>query len=142
MSQSTSVVMIDGVKYKVVLPTGGLKRSFSILDGENSGRVQTGRMERDIIGTYYNYTIEIQPDMNKPEDYDKLYEVISSPVASHQIIVPYGQTLYQFEAYITDAEDSLLLSDYFGRNIWSGLTLNFVAMEPRRTPETNNQDII
>lgn len=135
MTNSRYRMMIDGKYYNVVLPQGGVKRSFSILDGENSGRVQTGDMVRDIIGTYYNYNIQINQDLDYPEDYDSLYEVVSAPIDYHTIIVPYGQGIYQFQAYITDGEDTLdFINPYNNLNSWNGLSLNFVAMKPKRIP--------
>ena len=127
---------IDGKFYNVILPSNGVKRSFSILDGENSGRVQTGDMVRDIIGTYYNYSLEIEQDPQYPKDYDDLYEVVSNPVDYHTIIVPYAQGIYQFEAYVTDGEDTLnFISQNNNFYNWSGLSLNFVAMKPKKIPQ-------
>ena len=55
----TAPFVLDGVSYKVTVPVGGLKRSFKILDGRNAGRVLSGDMERDVIGTFYNYELQI-----------------------------------------------------------------------------------
>ena len=51
---------VDGVSYKVRVPAGGLTRSFQVLDGKNAGRLLSGTMERDIIGTFYNYQLQIE----------------------------------------------------------------------------------
>ena len=53
------IVTVDGTSYDVRVPAGGLKRSFQVLDGENAGRTLSGRMVRDIIGTFYNYELQI-----------------------------------------------------------------------------------
>lgn len=125
---------IDGKTYNIILPYEGVKRSFSILDGDNAGRVQTGDMVRDIIGTYYNYTLDVEQDPLYPKDYDDLFEKVSEPVDYHTIIAPYGQELYQFKAYISDGSDTLKYIDVNGLHYWSGLSLNFVAMSPKRVP--------
>ena len=44
----TSVLSLDGKAYPN-LHVVSLKRSFSVLDGDNAGRVMTGAMTRDII---------------------------------------------------------------------------------------------
>ena len=129
------VFKIDGVAYDSVRVTK-LKRSFSVLDTTNTGRtLADGRMHRDIIGTYYNYEIEIS--VNKDDQsralYDSLYEILSSPTVSHVLTVPYGQGYKTFDAYITDGEDELEKMTTSG-NDWSGLTLKFIAMEAARTP--------
>jgi len=127
-----AVFSIDGVSYPGVLVTS-LKRSFEILDGENAGRVKTGRMKRDIIGTYYNYSMEMDTSEASLTEYDALYEVLSAPVDSHILVVPYAQGALTFEAYVTNGEDELVSMES-RRNKWEGLSINFIAMEPERTP--------
>lgn len=110
-----------------------IKRSFSVLDGENAGRVMTGAMERDIIGTFYNYGVEIDADGASLAEYDTFYDIISAPVDSHVLIVPYAQTTLSFDAYVTNGEDTLeIMGDNFNR--WGGLSFNFIAMSPQRYP--------
>lgn len=110
-----------------------IKRSFSILDGENAGRVMTGDMERDVIGTYYNYSAEVDSDDAYPQEYDAFYEVISAPQDAHTLVVPYAQTTLTFRAYVTQGQDEL---EYMmdTQNRWGGLSFNFVAMSPQRRP--------
>lgn len=128
----TSVLSLDGKAYPN-LHVVSLKRSFSVLDGDNAGRVMTGTMKRDIIGTYYNYSMEIDPVSSDLAEYDEFYEAISSPVDSHVLTVPYAQTTLTFDAYVSNGEDELV-SKYNGRNEWQNLAVNFVAMKPKRTP--------
>lgn len=129
-----SGISIDGVDYDLVHIVS-LKRSFSVLDGPNTGRVQTGEMRRDIIGTYYNYTLKIEPDQSNASiaQYDALYEIISSPAESHTIKVPYGQVWKQFKAYVTSGADNLMLKTD-DHSKWDGLEINFIAMSPERVP--------
>lgn len=125
-------ITLDGITYPHIHITD-IKRSFSILDGPNAGRVLTGRMERDIIGTYYNYNAVIDADDRFPAEYDAFYEVISSPVNSHILVVPYAQSTLTYEAYVTQGEDALsFMGD--SQNRWGALTFNFIAMEPQRRP--------
>lgn len=125
-----TVFSIDGVEYPTVL-VNSLKRKFSVLDGSNAGRVKTGAMVRDIIGTYYNYTLELDTSEASAAEYDALYEVLSAPQDYHTLIVPYAQSTMTFKAYITGGEDSLIR---MVPNRWSGLSIDFIAMEPRRRP--------
>ena len=87
---SKYVFTVDGEKYSKIHVVS-LKRSFSILDGENAGRTMDGAMQRDIIGTYYNYSLEIDPCDSDPEEYDSFWETISAPVNSHTVSFPYGR---------------------------------------------------
>lgn len=125
-------ITLDGQTYPHI-HIASLKRSFSVLDGEAAGRVMTGRMERDVIGTYYNYAAEIDADDANPSEYDAFYEAISAPVDSHVLKVPYAQTTIEFDAYVSNGQDELefMMKD---QNRWGGLSFNFIAMEPRRTP--------
>jgi len=84
------VFTIDGTGYPEVNVTS-LKRSFSVLDGPNAGRTMDGAMQRDIIGTYYNYSMELSSDFSDPNQYDALYEVLSAPEDSHTLVIPYAQ---------------------------------------------------
>ena len=128
----TSILSLDGKEYPN-LHVVSLKRSFAVLDGDNAGRVMTGAMTRDIIGTYYNYSMEIDPVSSNLAEYDEFYEAISAPVDSHVLTVPYAQTTLTFDAYIANGEDELV-SKYGSRNEWQNLAINFVAMKPKRTP--------
>lgn len=125
-------IVIDGVSYPNIHVVS-IKRSFSVLDGPNAGRVLTGRMERDVIGTYYNYSMEVDASESAPAEYDNFYEVISTPQDSHTIQVPYGQGTLTFEAYITNGDDNL---DIIGENAnrWGDLSINFIAISPQRVP--------
>ncbi len=127
-----SVFLIDGVTYPGVL-VPSLKRSFEIVDGENAGRVKTGTMIRDIVGTYYNYAMELDTSEASLAEYDALYEVLSAPEDYHVLIVPYAQTTLRFDAYVTSGEDDLASMEC-GRNKWGGLSVNFIAMSPKRRP--------
>ena len=124
---------LDGVSYNVFVPEDGIKRSGQVLDGDNAKRSQNGHMIRDIIGTYYNYTIDLDTSQTDVEEYDKLYEVLTAPVDYHTLKVPYGQETLTFKAYVTGAEDTLR-SMAGGVNLWHGLSINFIAMKPQRTP--------
>lgn len=127
-----SVFSVDGVQYPNVKVLS-LKRNFAVLDGPNAGRVMDGSTKRDIIGTYYNYSMELDSSYSDLEEYDKLYEVISSPQDSHNIVVPYGQGTLTFEAYVANGEDDLIHKrENF--NKWNNLRINFVAMKPQRRP--------
>ena len=88
-------------------------------------------MQRDIIGTFYNYTVQLDTNMLSESEYDELYEVLSAPVDYHQITVPYGQNALTFDAYVTSGDDTLNMARSSKR--WSGLSINFIAMEPQRT---------
>ena len=126
------VFKVDGVSYNVIVPEGGLKRQGRVLDGESVGRMLSGRMMRDIVGTYYNYAMQIDTRNLDVAQYDALYQVLSAPVDYHTVILPYGQSTLTFQAYVTNLDDELVLIQE-GRNLWGNLAFTFVAMQPERT---------
>lgn len=124
---------VDGIEFtKAVVDKP--KRSFQILDGENAGRqILTAKMERDVLGTFYNYSMNIDSRFMNREEYDVLYELLSAPVDSHVIEVPYAQATLIFEAYVTNGTDELA-GIRNNSNNWANLQINFIAMEPQRRP--------
>lgn len=129
-----AVFSIDGVEYPGVFVKSPIHRSFNVLDGENAGRTMDGRMQRDIIGTYYTYRLEFDSSLSDPEEYDALFEALSEPVDSHTITVPYGQDVLTFDAYVANGEDDLSRIYRNESRKWDNLAVNFVAMEPQRRP--------
>lgn len=125
-----SIFTIDGVELRVNVIK--LERGFSVTDTDNSGRLQNYKMHRDIAGTFYNYTLEVEPSHDFRQDYDTFYEIVSAPVESHLLVFPYGQKTMEFRAYVTQGKDTLQRRKKM--NLWEGLSIYFVAMEPQRRP--------
>lgn len=129
-SMISNIFAIDGVNLR--LNVVKLEREFSVTDTKNSGRLNNFDMYREIAGTFYNYTLEIEPIMQYWEDYDTFYQMISAPETKHRLVVPYSQNQLEFDAYITKGKDSLQRRN--GKNLWHGLSVYFVAMSPQRRP--------
>lgn len=125
-------IAVDGVEYRVRVVYESLSRSFSIVEGPNGGTAITARTIRDIIGTKYAYGMNIEPDPRYPEDYDAFYEVISAPVESHMVEMPYGSSSMRFEAMIVSGEDTYA-GILVNRNAWKGLRVQFKPILPQRT---------
>ena len=125
-------ITLDGVTYPHI-NVMSIKRNFQVLDGENAGRAQNAAMIRDVKGTFYNYSMTVDSDSASPDEYDRFYEVISSPSESHVIVAPYAQSTLTFEAYVAQGSDELERM-FDNKNRWGGLSFNFIAMQPQRTP--------
>lgn len=126
-----SKLIVDGREYDVDVRS--ITRKFQVLDGSKATRVMTGNMIRDIIGSFYNYTMEIETERLNRVEYDDLYEKLSAPVDSHRVTVPYGQITIEDDFYVTAGEDVVKAEDKNGRT-WSGLSIDFVTMAPLRRP--------
>ena len=127
------VFTLDGRAYNVRVMS--LTRSFEVLDGENTGRtISDGAMFRDIIGTYYNYEMEIDSSKLSPADYDNLWESLSAPVDCHTVSFPYGRAgMLTQQMYVSSGIDQLKRIED-GVNFWAGLKIKYIAMQARRVP--------
>ena len=126
------MLKIDGKEYKVfaVFPT--IKNSFSIKEGGNAGTAQNGREIRDILGTAYSYSMDVSPNPNFPEDFDALFELLSEPVNSHTIEMPYGQGTITFEAAISEGERTYRgMSGGYER--WAEMSVTFRPITPQKS---------
>ena len=121
-------LIIDGVEYQVALVE--VKRRADILD-KYAYRSEDGILHREVIGTYYNYDLQIGITHNK-ELYNTLFEVLSDPVPSHLIILPHDGV--QYEAYCSSVNDAVLRIEEDGA-LFKGLSCKFTAMKPRKVPK-------
>jgi hypothetical protein len=131
MSMTQDVFAVNGVFYNVLVTE--LQRNWTVLDNdENVGRTIDGGMRRDVIGTFYNYTLKIEPFQRDVDAYISMVDALTAPVDSVMLTVMRGTQQTTFEAYVTKGTDLYTCVD--GRALFSGLSLNFVAMEPDRRP--------
>ena len=85
-------------------------------DTDQSGRTLDYTMERDVIGTFYNYAMKVYPKDGDTASYDAFYDAVSDPNAdSHEMTFPYGQETLTFRAYVTQGKDKLRIRN--GKNL-------------------------
>ena len=118
-------LQIDGVEYKV--PIVQLDRKGDILD-LTANRTEDGVLHRDVIGTFYNYTLTIGV-VHDQTLYDTLWWTLTAPVASHQIQLPNQPEA--FEGYFGSCKDNIVLITDDGQKA-KGLSFNLVATRPSR----------
>ena len=127
------MVTMDGKQYRVRVKIRTLRRSFRIEEDDRSGMVKSGAYFRSIIGTYYDYAMDVEPDPAAPEDYDAFFEAISAPVEAHTVTLPYGQETLTYQAMVSAGEDKQR-DKVAGVTRWTGLTVTFTAKKPQRRP--------
>lgn len=133
MADSLIPFILDGEEFPG-LSVISIKRSAQILDGDNAGRtLPAGEMQRDVIGTFYNYSMQINEIASNPAAYSRFYDYITAPVDYHIVTFPYNQQTITGKYYVSSVEDVLYAMDKSG-NLWSGLAVNFIATAPARTP--------
>lgn len=123
--------LLDGKAYNVRVSK--LTRKFSVLDSGKTGRTQNGTMYRDVIGTFYNFSMTVEQCGDDYESMDALWEVISQPMKSHVCVFPYNQETLSQEMYITGGEQDLRYKTEKW-SCWGEVTLSFVAMKPKVVP--------
>lgn len=130
---------IDGVTYPHLRVTG-FEQSFEVLD-KDSKRSLAGNLNRNIIGTYYNYKIKIAPEKSLAgmQEYSKLWWVCSTPQDSHTLVVPMDcdssggvHTTRTFKAYITSGKRGMEKYNYNGTDYWGAGEFTFISMDKAR----------
>lgn len=123
-------LIVDGKTYNVGVIA--IKRKAPTLD-KFAERTEDGVLHREVIGTYYNYEIRYGSSYEYPDDYDSLFESITSPAPFHTITVPYGRRdSHTYQAYCSSTEDEIAMIRN-GETFWTGLKTNFIAQKPART---------
>lgn len=133
--------IMDGIEYDVDvgIRIDELERSFEKLSTDKSGRVMSGKMYINLIGTFYNYKMTVRRGVNcSLEDYEKFFEALSAPVPFNVITVPYGQTSLTFEAYITKGSQKLIRSAR-EEHYWGPLSISFISRSPQKIPEEGTE---
>jgi len=119
-------LIVDGVEYPVGILK--MKRKGDILD-KTANRTEDGDLHREVIGTYYNFSLEIRPG-NDTEMYDRLFWVLTEPVAYHEVQLP-GQ-LEPAKMYFGSVQDEVRYIDDDETTYYSNLTCNVVCKLPSR----------
>lgn len=116
---------IDGTEWDVAVTS--FKRNYSALDRDDSGRsTTTGAMIRSVIGSFFNFELEINSRNLNQEQYDELYDIITSDDEFHDFEFPFGQQDYAFVGYIANASDELKRVEKSGKRKFTNLTFNVV----------------
>lgn len=125
------IIKMDGRQYNVGAISGTLEESFRVSDGPNTDTLITGEEVRDVIGTYYDHSLQIEPDMEHYQDYLDFYHDISAPVASHTITFPHEGGEITYEAMVYSGAHSIV-NAFMGMRVYTGLTVIFKAKAPQR----------
>lgn len=126
-------ILMDEKRYRVRGKYDTLTESAELVEGINEGKMLSGRHERDLEGTFYSHSLDVDPDPRFPEDYDQLFDDLSAPVPSHIITMPHGQGTITYEAEVSMVQRRSR-GVLAGVRRWSGITVSFSSIRPVRTP--------
>ena len=124
---TSKYLTIDDVEYQVAVIS--LQRTGDILD-LSANRTEDGVLHREVIGTFYNYTLGIIAPSN-PELYEQVWWKLTEPVASHSVKLPYQATA--FDGYFSSCKDGVKLIKPDGTFVGTGISFKLTAMSPSRT---------
>lgn len=130
-----SYIKLNGIEFDADVAISAYNRSFNVLDGDNAGRVMTGRMIRDIIGTYIGHKLTVFRRGNNYEGLDHLWDYLVAHSTDDSVMLEAadGQSTISYEAYYTSASQDLeKVEDHV--NYWGEIEINFVPMEAQVTP--------
>lgn len=125
---------INDQEFDVTVAISALEESFSVLDGDNVGRVLSGRMVRDIIGTYIGHVVTFFSGKNRA-DFDRLWDYLIEHSVDDSVTVELadGQSTIQYEAYYTSGKRTLKKRED-GVNYWDEIQVSFVPMDAQVKP--------
>lgn len=121
------MLYIDGIGYKIDVLS--VKRTADFLD-KYAERTENGDLERELIGVYFNYKLQLGPGVDRAE-YARIWDKLTEPVEFHEVTVPDEDGDYTFTAYFSNVADELLRK-VAEKNYWKNLTVNFIAKKPAR----------
>lgn len=126
-------ICIDGEYFDIAISE--LHRKADVLD-KSAYRSEDGDLHREVIGTYYNYTLKFGMmcrTQEEREQYNRLFETLSEPVAYRSVTLPHDGI--SFEGYFASVEDDInyLVEDETGA-AFKGLQCNLISRQPRKTP--------
>lgn len=127
-------IRINGLAFDVTVAISDIEESFSVLDGENAGRSMTGRMVRDIIGTYIGHKVTFFNGKGNT-GFDALWDYLVTHSVDDYVMVEAadGQSSISYQAYYTSGTRTLR-SAADGVNQWDEIEINFIPMNAQVQP--------
>ena len=120
--------LMDGETYNVQVMS--LQRTFDIKEVISAKHTQSGDIYRDLVGTYYNYTITIREKNGDREALDAFWNAISKAVTSHDCVFPYNQETLSQKMYVKTGTQNIDRLYKDGAS-WGDITVQFIAKEPK-----------
>lgn len=126
-------VKINGTSFDTKVAISDYEEYFNVLDGENAGRVMSGRMIRDVIGTYIGHKVTFFNTNNT--EFDALWAFLleHSVDDSVQLEAADGQSQISYEAYYTSGTRKIR-QVVGGVNHWDQIQINFVPIDAQIRP--------
>lgn len=124
--------------FDAIVAISDYEESFSVLDGELAGRAESGRMIRDIIGTFIGHKIRFYRG-DTAEGFDQLWTWLKTHSVDDYITIRAAdnQAAIEYQAYYTRGSRKLRSADIKNPttpNEWEAIEVNFIPMEAQIVP--------
>lgn len=131
---ANNLCKINGIEFDATVAISEFEESFNVLDGENAGRVLSGRMVRDVIGTYIGHKVTFFSAKSQ-EGFDELWDYLIAHSTDDSVFVELadGQSTISYEAYYTSGNRKLFKREK-GVNHWDQIQVSFVPMDAQVRP--------
>lgn len=126
-------LIMDGITYRVRVVYNSMDNEGQLIEGVNRGDMLSGRHERDLQGTKYPYTMQVEPDPRYPQDFDDLFDSLTLPVDTHTVTLPYGNDTITYQAMI-DTVSRTYAGKVGGRRRWKNMSVAYYPQSPQRVP--------
>lgn len=131
-----SYIKINGIEFDAEVAISEYKRNFNTLHGSNAGRVMTGTMILDPIGTYLGRNITFFRKGDNYKGLDDLWDYLvehSLDINGVSLEAADGQSTLTFQAYYSSSEQSIERVEN-GVNYWGEFSVNFIPMDAQVRP--------
>ncbi|ODU56968.1 MAG: hypothetical protein ABT01_02985 [Clostridium sp. SCN 57-10] len=127
-------IKINGQSFDATVAISDIEENFSVLDGENAGRSMTGRMVRDIIGTYIGHKVTFFNGKGNA-GFDALWNYLVAHSVDDYVMLEAadGQSAISYQAYYTSGTRRLRTVQN-GVNCWDEIEINFIPMDAQVQP--------
>ena len=126
---------MNGLSFDVDVALGSVEESFNVLDGSNAGRVLSGKMQRDVIGTFIGHKVTL---FSKGDDiaFDALWSYLVAHSVDDFVLLEAAdnQSSISYEAYYTAGKRKLRSAERDTANHWDEIEINFVPIDPQVKP--------
>lgn len=130
-----SYIKINGITFDADVAISKYNRYFNVLDGENAGRVMTGRMVRDVLGSYLGHKITVFRRGDNYKGLDDFWDYLFAHSVDDSVMLEAadGQTTIAYEAYYTSASQDVEKVEN-GVNYWGEIEVKSIPMDAQVKP--------
>lgn len=128
-------IKINGVLFDVNVAISAYSRNFNVLDGENAGRTLSGRMVRDVIGTYIGHNVTVFRKGNNYQGLDAFWDYLIQHSTDDSVLLEAadGQKTISYQAYYTSGTQDIEKVEN-GINYWGEVQVNFIPIDAQYRP--------